>query len=98
MTSEQPVASSPGRPAAGNLLKTAGRFDRLLRRTCEAIVANARSGRAISSAAEWLLENYSFLCAQARELRESMPRGFYRRLPRTVTGTPVIYSAADQAI
>ena len=74
-------------------------FDRQLKSACEAIIADARSGRATSAGAAWLLENYWFLRMQVRETRESMPRGYFRRLPRDAKGgVPRIGCAAAQFI
>jgi hypothetical protein len=82
-----------------SLLEAAPRFERQLRRVCENIIAGAQSGRATSPAAEWLLDNYSYLRGQTREIREGMPRGYYRRLPRDGKGTsPRVFAAAQQAV
>ncbi len=63
------------------LLRVAPEFERLLRKVCEEIIADARAGRASSATGEWLLENYSYLRTQIREIRESMPRAYYQKLP-----------------
>jgi cyclic beta-1,2-glucan synthetase len=74
-------------------------FERQLKSACEAIIADARGGRATSAGAAWLLENYWFLRMQVREARESMPRSYFRRLPRDVKGgEPRIERAAAQLI
>ncbi len=81
------------------LRTTARSFERQLRSACEAIIADARGGRATSAAAAWLLENYWFLRMQVREVRESMPRSYFRRLPRDVKGgAPRIERAASAFI
>ncbi len=43
-------------------------------------------GRAITPAAEWLLDNYHLVEAQIREIREDLPPGFYRQLPKLASG------------
>jgi cyclic beta-1,2-glucan synthetase len=43
-------------------------------------------GRAITAAAEWLLDNYHLVEAQIREIREDLPPGFYRQLPKLASG------------
>ncbi len=43
-------------------------------------------GRAITPAAEWLIDNYHLVERQIRELRSDMPRGYYRQLPKLATG------------
>jgi hypothetical protein len=74
-------------------------FERELKSACEAIIADARGGRATSAGAAWLLENYWFLRMQVREARESMPRSYFRRLPRDEKGgEPRIERAAAQLI
>jgi len=43
-------------------------------------------GRTITPAAEWLLDNYHLVEAQIREIREDLPPGFYRQLPKLASG------------
>ena len=43
-------------------------------------------GRAITPAAEWLLDNYHLVEAQIREIREDLPHGFYAELPKLANG------------
>jgi cyclic beta-1,2-glucan synthetase len=42
--------------------------------------------RAITPAAEWLLDNYHVLDEQIREIRSSLPRNYYRELPKLAAG------------
>jgi cyclic beta-1,2-glucan synthetase len=50
-------------------------------------IANAVGrGREITPAAEWLLDNYHVVEAQIREIREDLPPGFYRQLPKLAAG------------
>jgi cyclic beta-1,2-glucan synthetase len=51
-----------------------------------AIAAAAEEGRAISPAAEWLLDNYHLVEEQIREIRQDLPPGFYRLLPKLSDG------------
>ncbi len=44
------------------------------------------SGRPITPAAEWLLDNYHLVEEQIREIREDLPPGFYRQLPKLAAG------------
>ncbi len=57
-----------------------------------------RSGRAISPAAEWLIDNFHIVEEQLREVREDLPRSFYRELPKLtggeLAGYPRIYAVA----
>jgi cyclic beta-1,2-glucan synthetase len=43
-------------------------------------------GRAITPAAEWLLDNYHLVEEQIREIRADLPPGFYRQLPSLADG------------
>src|ERR1700693_1939160 len=51
-----------------------------------AIAAATGEGRAISPAAEWLLDNYHLVEEQIREIRQDLPPGFYRMLPKLASG------------
>ncbi len=51
--------------------------------------ASAREGeggRAVVPAAEWLLDNYHLVEAQIREIRDDLPPGYYRQLPKLAEG------------
>ncbi len=43
-------------------------------------------GRTITPAAEWVLDNYHVVEEQIREIREDLPSGFYRQLPKLASG------------
>ena len=43
-------------------------------------------GRSITPAAEWVLDNYHVVEEQIREIREDLPPGFYRQLPKLADG------------
>jgi cyclic beta-1,2-glucan synthetase len=47
-----------------------------------AIAAATGEGRAITPAAEWLLDNYHLVEEQIREIRQDLPPSFYRLLPK----------------
>ena len=80
------------------VLQIPTQFEQRLRSSCEQSISGVRAGRATATAAEWLLENYTYLRSQAREIRESMPAGFYRRLPKASGGTPLVFQAAREAV
>lgn len=44
------------------------------------------SDRGVVPAAEWLLDNYHLVEAQIREIREDLPPGYYRQLPKLANG------------
>ncbi len=43
-------------------------------------------GRAVTPAAEWLLDNYPLVEEQIREIRGDLPPGYYRQLPKLADG------------
>jgi cyclic beta-1,2-glucan synthetase len=51
-----------------------------------AIARAVDEDRLITPAAEWLLDNYHLVEAQIREIREDLPPGFYRQLPKLAAG------------
>ena len=57
----------------------------------EAIAAAVGEGRPITPAAEWLLDNYHLVEEQISEIREGLPPGFYRQLPKLADGPFVGY-------
>ena len=48
--------------------------------------AELEQGRELAHAAEWLLDNYHLVEAQIREIRDDLPPGYYRQLPKLATG------------
>ncbi len=63
-----------------------------------AIAKAVGAGRAITPAAEWLLDNYHLVEEQIREIRDDLPPGYYRQLPKLATGPfagyPRVFSVA----
>lgn len=57
-----------------------------------------RDQRPVSQAAEWLVDNFHIVEEQLREIREDLPAGYYRELPKLMTGEfagfPRIYAVA----
>ncbi len=51
-----------------------------------ASAAEIETGRSVVPAAEWLLDNYHLVEAQVREIREDLPPGYYRQLPKLASG------------
>jgi cyclic beta-1,2-glucan synthetase len=62
------------------------------------LVEAVRQGDSISPAAEWLLDNFHIVEEQLREIREDLPKGYYRELPKLADGEladfPRIYAVA----
>ncbi len=56
----------------------------------------------LSRAAEWMLDNFYLAQQSLRQIREDMPRGFYRQLPKLAAGPlagyPRIYDVAQQLV
>ena len=50
------------------------------------IAGAIREERAITPAAEWLVDNFHVVEEQIREIRDDLPRGFYRQLPKLAEG------------
>src|SRR5882724_1323928 len=94
--------------AAQAVMRQSGRGRRLLQRVehngrvlreSYRVIANAiREERAITPAAEWLVDNFHVVDEQLREIRDDLPPGFYRELPKLVegplTGYPRVYGIA----
>ena len=64
------------------------------------IAARGRKGEPIGADAEWLVDNYYVVEEQLREIREDLPRSFYRELPKLKgglwDGRPRIYELAHE--
>ncbi len=50
------------------------------------IVKAIDDGRVITPAAEWLIDNYHLVEKQIREVSTDLPPGYYRQLPKLITG------------
>ena len=51
-----------------------------------AIVKATYAHQSITPAAEWLLDNFHVVDEQIREIRDDLPPGFYRKLPKLAAG------------
>ena len=80
----QKVADKPtrGRPLAGRLADNGA----VLLSVYRSIVAATDDGRAITPAAEWLIDNYHLVEKQLRQIGADLPPGYYRQLPKLVSG------------
>ncbi|SEI89507.1 cyclic beta-1,2-glucan synthetase [Azotobacter beijerinckii] len=56
-----------------------------------ASAAELEGGRSVVPAAEWLLDNYHLVEEQIREIRDDLPPGYYRQLPKLAAGPFVGY-------
>lgn len=84
LAAAQPVASKSvtGHPLANRLADN----DVALLDAHGTIAKAIDEGRAITPAAEWLIDNYHLVEKQIREIRSHLPSGYYRRLPKLVDG------------
>src|SRR6266851_191702 len=62
----------------------------------KALADSIREEHVISPAAEWLVDNFHIVEEQVREIREDLPKGYYRELPKLAAGAfkkyPRIYA------
>ncbi|MDM0058296.1 GH36-type glycosyl hydrolase domain-containing protein [Variovorax fucosicus] len=69
-----------------------------LRQAFDYIALTSRSGRYVSPAAEWLLDNFHLIEAQLQQIREGVPRSYYAHLPKLaappLAGLPRVYGIA----
>ena len=84
LAAAQPVTTRPktGRRLAARLRENG----RVLLDAYRAIAGAIREERAITPAAEWLVDNFHVVEEQIREVRDDLPRGFYRQLPKLADG------------
>ena len=59
---------------------------RVLLASYRAIAQAIREERAITPAAEWLVDNFHIVDEQLREIQDDLPPGFYRELPQLAAG------------
>src|SRR6266849_3094800 len=84
LAAAQPVSA---RPMAGRSLAVRLRDNEsVLLKAYRAIASAVGEGRAITPAAEWLLDNYHLVEQQIREIRDDLPPGYYRQLPKLADG------------
>jgi len=84
LAAAQPVTRQPG---FGRSLGARLRNNEKALLTAYRSIAHAvDEGRSITPAAEWVLDNYHVVEEQIREIREDLPAGFYRQLPKLAEG------------
>lgn len=84
LAAAQPVIRKPtrGHPLAGRLAENA----KVLLQCHRAIAKATDEGRAITPAAEWLLDNYYLVERQIHDIRSDLPAGYYWQLPKLADG------------
>jgi cyclic beta-1,2-glucan synthetase len=77
-------------------------LDTLLHKAYQYLAEVSGEDPSLSQAAEWLLDNFYIAQQALRQIREDMPAGFYRQLPKLTTspleGFPRIYSLAREVL
>src|SRR5271155_4192123 len=83
-----------GRP----LIPRVAENGRLLLEYYRATARAVQQEQQITPAAQWLVENFYIVEEQLREIRDDLPLGFYRRLPKLASGHlegyPRVYGVA----
>ncbi|MGD0563212.1 MAG: glucoamylase family protein [Roseiarcus sp.] len=74
--------TTKGQPLARRLVDNGA----VLLEAYRSIVEAINEGRAITPAAEWLVDNYHLVEKQIREIRSDLPPGYYRQLPKLASG------------
>ena len=86
--------ATKGRPLARRLADNRAVLLDAYRSTVKAI----NDGRAITPAAEWLVDNYHLVEKQIHEIHSDLPPGYYRQLPKLAvgpfTGYPRVFGMA----
>lgn len=67
-------------------------------KTHQRVTESLKAGHPLPPEAEWLLDNFYVVEEQLREIRDDLPRGFYRELPKTSSGHPRVYEFARDLI
>ncbi|HWN82805.1 MAG TPA: hypothetical protein VNM87_11955, partial [Candidatus Udaeobacter sp.] len=75
---------------------------RALRRTYQVLAADVRRGKPVAPAAEWLLDNFHLVEAEAEEVRKNLPHRYYLELPklasRDLAGVARVHAMAIEFI
>jgi len=97
----QPAAAQTGRRARvapPPLLRRLDETRRILESVRDTLSEASERDSDISPAGEWLLDNFYVIEEHLREIREGMPKGYYRELPKLASGTlagyPRVYEVA----
>src|SRR5262249_49890316 len=90
--------AAAGKRRGARLLARLDENSRVLSICYRDIARTIAEGGGISPAAEWLADNFHIVEDQLREIRDDLPPGFYRELPKLVggrlAGAPRVYGIA----
>jgi len=96
LAAEHKIADKPRH--TNHLLPRLEENARALVAAYHALAESIRREHVISPAAEWLVDNFHIVEDQVREIREDLPKGYYRELPKLADGPsrnyPRIYAFA----
>ena len=84
LAAAQRITPKPGRGRP--LVQRLHDNSRVLTEAYRAIVKATYARQSITPAEEWLLDNFHVVDEQVREIRNDLPPGFYRRLPKLTDG------------
>src|SRR5512132_280050 len=84
LAAAQRVTTTPrkGRPLLPRVLDNG----RVLLESYRTVAKAIREERAVEPAAEWLVDNFHIVDEQLREIRDDLPPGYYRELPKLAEG------------
>ncbi|HEY9380532.1 MAG TPA: hypothetical protein VIQ01_04720, partial [Burkholderiales bacterium] len=85
LAAAQPVATKP--PTVAPLHARLNDNAAVLLAAYRASAEELERGRHVVPAAEWLLDNYHLVEEQIREIRDDLPPGYYRQLPKLAEGS-----------
>jgi cyclic beta-1,2-glucan synthetase len=99
---QEKVGTPPQRRGPGPLLRRLDDTRVVLTEIQHALSDAAAHGIDISSAGEWLLDNYYIVQEHMREVRMALPNKYYQQLPKlssgTLAGYPRVYELAIELI
>ncbi|PYQ54762.1 MAG: hypothetical protein DMF78_04520 [Acidobacteria bacterium] len=88
--------------------RTRGAFPRLddneraLREAYRIMAEDVHQGAFVTPATDWILDNFHVVASEIRDVRQNLPRGYYRELPklalREQAGTTRVYAMAVEII
>ncbi len=96
LAAAQMITKDPhqGRPLIPRVLENG----RVLLESYREIARAIQEERAITPAAEWLVDNFHIVEEQLREIQDDLPAGYYRKLPKLASGHlqgyPRVYGVA----
>lgn len=67
-------------------LRRLKRHEQLLGTVYRSVAGDVHRGATVSSSSEWLLDNFHLIANELRSVRRDLPRGYYRRLPKVMSG------------